>query len=321
MQTRFHCIAVIAAACLSVMAFTGCIKEDTDGCDTGYILRLKVVDAANGQDITATGEVASASLFLYDENRQFLRRIDMTGDEIRQRKGIDVELPRGSKAWISAWGNIHEDMLISGSTPGSMPDESVITIADPEQGYAPGSGNIFFGTKQIGAVTRRAATEEEIVITQKNARMHITVRGLTEESDHDLYYFRIVNNYDGYTLSGSPVHVPYAQVETGVYDRERGLLSGPFNLIHSEDDSQNQEQHPVTVYLYRKPSRSSAPDYRTDQLVASSSEDSGGNPIVLRRAMTTNVLIEIRESGSLGIRIEVTPWNVIYQWERWSFDQ
>ena len=97
---------------------------------------------------------------------------------------------------------------------------------------------------------------------------------------------------------------------TGAF-RDNGDFStdGTFNLVHTDEaDSQADE---VIVNLYERMSARSA-----DRLLASVTEVDGDR-ISLPAGRTLNLLIELNEGGGLSIRMEITPWNEIYQWDIW----
>ena len=145
---------------------------------------------------------------------------------------------------------------------------------------------------------------------RKNARIHITARGLDRNTPEDLYYFTVEIPDDGYDFAGNPISGTAHVRRTGTF-RDNGdfLTDGTFNLVHTdESDSQADE---VIVNLYERMSARSA-----DRLLASVTEVDGDR-ISLPAGRTLNLLIELNEGGGLSIRMEITPWNEIYQWDIW----
>ena len=56
---------------LLILGQTSCIREGLQECEEEYFVTIKVVDALTGEDITASGEVSHADLFVFDADEQY----------------------------------------------------------------------------------------------------------------------------------------------------------------------------------------------------------------------------------------------------------
>ena len=95
--------------------YTSCVREDTGDC-IQYVLDMQAVDS-NGNDLTATGALQKAEVYLFDE-KGFIRKIpaDISSDLIF---GDD----KNKRLTLVVWGNIKEDTLIAPDIPIGTPIE------------------------------------------------------------------------------------------------------------------------------------------------------------------------------------------------------
>ena len=289
----------------------GCIREDRSDCfpvaETRFVV-LKIVDEATGQDITQTGEAGSAVLYLFSQGGRFVDRISGTRERIMKR--APIPLPDGTPGRCRAvvWANAGTGQRFHSPAAGSRIEDRAVSLIEEDDTFHHTPDDLFFGRARLGPTGEAAS--EEITLIRKNARIHITARGLDRNTPEDLYYFTVEIPDDGYDFAGNPISGTAHVRRTGTF-RDNGDFStdGTFNLVHTDEaDSQADE---VIVNLYERMSARSA-----DRLLASVTEVDGDR-ISLPAGRTLNLLIELNEGGGLSIRMEITPWNEIYQWDIW----
>lgn len=225
-------------------------------------------------------------------------------------KRAPIPLPDGTPGRCRAvvWANAGTGQRFHSPAAGSRIEDRAVSLIEEDDTFHHTPDDLFFGRARLGPTGEAAS--EEITLIRKNARIHITARGLDRNTPEDLYYFTVEIPDDGYDFAGNPISGTAHVRRTGTF-RDNGDFStdGTFNLVHTdESDSQADE---VIVNLYERMSARSA-----DRLLASVTEVDGDR-ISLPAGRTLNLLIELNEGGGLSIRMEITPWNEIYQWDIW----
>ncbi|MCD7931466.1 MAG: FimB/Mfa2 family fimbrial subunit [Tannerellaceae bacterium] len=304
-------IVLILAILAGMLGIQSCIREDFSNCfvDEDFLLYVKVVDILNGQDITESGALENACLYIFDQNELLLKIVYISASQIAAREPVVLHKKEAESMFISAWGNLTDKVSISGENgSGKLKDFTLSLLPDKEnKNYDSAPGNLFFGTKQIVS-QGNANSSDEIILTQKNAKLHITIRGL--ENPEDNYYFKIVNSHNGYNFTGFPTSKTSQLKGSGVFNSNSDYVSGqPHLLIHSVPGMQGDDDN-IWVYIYRE---------QTGQNIeiAYTNKDNSGNYIQLISGQTTNVLIELKTNGHLNVFIKTTPWDKIYQWEEY----
>ena len=79
-QINYTCRWLVAAVCASTLLLSGCIQENLAAC---YKLTLKA-ENAKGEDVTPTA-LADASLYVFDENYEYLQTVRMTEGQLSGR--------------------------------------------------------------------------------------------------------------------------------------------------------------------------------------------------------------------------------------------
>ena len=131
---------------------------------------------------------------------------------------------------------------------------------------------------------------EEVTVVRKNARMHITVRGLDDGVPEERYYFTVQAPNDGYDFNGKPMAGTATVRRAGTFGPNGDFATvGTFNMIHT--DTPDDAETGVGVSLYERMTVRSA-----DRLVAAVTTDDDGMPISLPAGQ-----LSLIHSWSVGI--------------------
>lgn len=160
--------------CAMVLVFTGCIKEDMDDCKY-YTVQLKV-ENQNGGDITESGIVSEATLFVFDANNKYLDKVLVNAETIKNRRYIELDYPSSSQLNVVAWGGLS----------GQNQDVTEAQIISDLQVNLQKQGNIanspdslYHGTKTV--ITRASEGQtihQEIVIRKKVGSVQVRTIGI-----------------------------------------------------------------------------------------------------------------------------------------------
>lgn len=302
---RERSIALLALALLA-----GCIREDRAGCppsQAGRSVVLKIVDAATGRDITESGAAGEAELFLFSPDGTFAGRVSVGSEQVVHHVPVPLPGADPGACRISVWANAGEGQLLRIPADGSRIGEAAVSLIGDGDGYHGVPDDLYFGSAQPAPAD--GETPEEVVVVRKNARMHITVRGLDAGLPEERYYLTVRLPDDGYDYEGNPAGGTATIRRSGAFDDRGDLTTGAaFNVIHSGTVAEA-----VTVTLYERAAGRAV----ADRAVIAVTKNDDGLPIALPSGRTSNLLIDLRDGTGVTIRTEITPWNEVYQWEIW----
>ncbi len=296
-------------------ALSACsIKEDFSDCIVDeYLLYVKVMDDIPGTDITETGKINNTYVYLFNTENKIISIYELNASRIASREPIVLYGLDPTGIQVVAWGNMGKQIDLPPTQPGDNLDELQLSLKpDPATpGYNLLPDEIFFGSEPLDFITRsKAIHSQEIVIRPKNARLHITVRGLdvpeTEKENNN--YFRISTPHNGYTFGGMPTNEASALRGKGTFENNGEYVTPEaWQMIHSIHPETPAEDDGIRVEFYRESPGG-------DRLLAGADTDHMGNYITLTSGRTTNILLDTGSNGQLDVRVEVTPWDEIYQW-------
>ena len=274
-----------------------------------YII-LQIVDKAIGKDITETGEAGNAQLYLFSPEGEYAGQFLASSEQIKNHTPILLPTGKLDKYHVAAWANMGTSQHFLLPSENSRIEEQAVFLIKGENEYQQNPDNLFFGYANLAATAE--CSPEKITLVRKNARMHITVRGLDTNTPEDDYYLTIQIPNNGYNFSGKPSDGVTTFRETGKFE-DNGDFSTreTFNLIHTDEEN-TASISGVTVCLYEKSSERS-----TERLLVSTTQDRRGQPLSLPSGQTVNLLIDLREGTNITVYTRITPWDKIYQWTIW----
>ncbi|MCC8018319.1 MAG: FimB/Mfa2 family fimbrial subunit [Rikenellaceae bacterium] len=293
---------------VAVAVLGSCIKDDREDCydPAEFLLYIKAVDTATGQDITSGGDAGEVMVALFDSLGRFVASRVLAADEVTARRPWTITDFDMAGKQVSAWGALGEDVEQS---PPATVQGGFIRLPVDDEGWSAPPGDLFFGLDTIPS-TAQERGRGEVVVTQKNAKLHVTVRGL-RDSDDERYYFVYETPDSGYDFSGRPEGGRCRIRQAGRFNGDRELVSAvPCLLIHSTDPDNAGPGEGAVVRLMER-----APDGDLELAVAQRTET--GGYIALYPGRTTNVLIDLSGSASATVRVEVTGWNETFLWSEW----
>jgi hypothetical protein len=301
-------------------------------------LNLRATDIDSGDDVTDdTERVSDVTLYLFDQEGSLFQVVTVRGEE--RDVDIPIILPgRMTRAVgqqdirVSAWGNTGNFVQILGPIGldidtkflGLEQDDYDDGDGDEDDNYMLSPGETFFGFQTVTIGGEDAATRADadgkvrhsIEMTQKNARLVVTVRGLPEGED-DEYYFRFGGQNEGYDFEGDASEARYYIKEAGSFKGGDFVSDGGLSLVHDPDPDTVDETNCTTIQLY-KDMNEAVTGLDSEAVTGIVDRDSSGEYIALHSGMTTNVLIELGAMVDVAVSIEVTDWDEVYQWSTWG---
>lgn len=297
---------------LLLLIMVSCVREGMTECPIEEsLIYIEVSTKVSGEMIA--DEVSDISLFLFDPDGCFYKRINVPINQIIQGIPIVINDHDITNYYVSAWANIDDNTIVSEMMDGCLLKDQSITLSEDEFGYGSTPSDLFFGFKQLKFVKSESDNvivfKEDILLSRINARVHITARGLSPGNNDDYYFLIEAKNY-GYDLWGKPISKDTRYKQNGIFDLNNSdyLTPEAFNMIHTTNDDQC-----ITINLYKK----GLTRIGSDVLIASATADRDGRLFSLNAGETANILINIDNNGEISFSMKVTSWDDTYMWTQW----
>ncbi len=306
----------------------GCVGEDVTDCPppeqpSKKMVMLRVYDHATQEPITDLTRIKDATFFVFDQNKELLMEANVPGIWLNEPVPILPEDYTGDRVYVSTWANIAVDGWIEplDYNLGDSLGASFLTLPNLVRGdgYLNFPGEQFFGFQEIPLVDGPdgpPVQKDDIVyvdISQVNARLDITVRGLPQGASADDYYFELRNQNIGYNFNGDPVPDSAMIRESGIFNQAGELVSAePYYLVHMTDPTKVDRDNVMWLHFFQK-----APATRAEgdtDLTGAIYHDQSGNYLTLAQGMTSHVLIDFQQNGKFTVQIVILPWDKIHYW-------
>lgn len=287
----FFCIAAALLA-------TGCIREDLDACPPAYKVTLKVLNN-NGEEITAAGDVSRTTLFIFDENNQYLDQIKLDKDFIVNKKNIELNYPGHNKLNILGWGNLSEEKeTVAPLTKGDNISKFQLQLKT-DNAIALHPDSLYQGTQVIYLTGTESNKDQEIAIVPKSSQVSIMTYGLLEEG--------IVTKAEG----GSPDDLQYFLYSAeNVVDYEGNPVEG--EVSYSPDAKFNDENVFTAPYSNTFPFQdvSVALNLKDQEVTSRIDHDDDGRKLTVPPGQQLLIVMRIKD-GKVSVKTKIVPWGYV----------
>lgn len=206
-----------------------------------------VVKAFSGKkDVTTNGDVNGVTLFVFDENYEFVEKKDIDKATVLNRRTIQISAPNTEKITVVAWAGLtnNKEEVSSLNQNNILSDLRVQLKQNNGQVTTPPS-DLFYGQISIDRASMTRSEDSQILsIERKVAELSLTTTGIAKKFDTtegDFYYVirtstSVVNHNGEYSGSDVEYILPAQVNELG------NLIADNIAVLPSAD---------ITIELYR----------------------------------------------------------------------
>ena len=296
-KNKFSLLLVITLLVTGLLS--SCFKDDLTDCPRPFQVTIKALDA-DQNDITESGEVENAILFVFDQNNELVKGFTINEAQIKGRQPINIEIdyPGYESLYFVAWGNVDENIEYSNI-------ENVRNLLDlyvklkSQDGLAISPGDFFRGilTVPVEYGGTENGQSHIVEINRMTSGVTITAKHLKEWNSN---------------LEGEYSFVLHETKD--MYDPD-GVLSGDL-VDYLPSCSLNPDGDLRAPIFYTFPTEAGK-GFKVDilfngKVIYTTSHDSAGQLLIPEIGRTLNIIIDF--SAELSVLCAVTPWNVVYQY-------
>lgn len=296
---------------MSVFLFAGCIKESLNPC---FRLSLRA-ENVKGDDITNLGLVREVSLYIFDENMNYLETRQLDKDFILSRSNIELSgYSADRKLHLVAWGNLGDKTNQSITEPKNLNDLKL--MLNSENGIAQSPDSLYFGSKEVMMADDGVSKEDTVVVRLKTGTITIKTEGVQNlitsqimKSPDDLV-FGMDNTLDTYDAAGIQTGSEVAYRPESIYDSaisewrttgtveagQEGKTGGMQNVFPGEDLTFSVQRGATEVQKVSKILNIETGVEETPSVAA------GGR---------LDIIFSFDADGNLSAKMRVSPWGVV----------
>lgn len=285
---------------------TGCIKEGLDPC---YKLYLRA-ENVRGDDITVLGQVRDVSLYVFDENENYLETRALDKNFITTRQEIVLtNYPADKKLHLVAWGNLGDKTNQQITEPKTLNDLKLMLKSN--DGIAQSPDSLYYGSKVVLATGGGVSQNDTLVVRIKTGTITIKTEGVQNiTKSPDELGFAMDNTLDTYDAAGEQTGSEVSYQPGSMYDvsisewRTTGEVSaetvgkaGGMQNVFPGDD--------LTFTL----SRNGSDLKKVNKLlnVETGLEETPSVPAGGR----LDIIFKFADDGTISARMRVSPWGIV----------
>lgn len=276
--------------------FISCLKEDFEDCPRPFQVTVKALDT-DRNDITESGAVQQIILFVFDENQQVIDVFELTADQVKNRKPVEIkpEYPGHKSYSFVAWGNLDEKVDFSQISTIKQMQDLYVKLKN-QNGIAQTPGDLFYGSINVPVEYggTEYGTSHVVEITRKTASVIITARNLHPGEEASAYSFVLRESHDTYNHNGELGGDMVNYKPTATKDKNGQLVTPIFNVFPTAGGK------PFILDVYRN-----------GELLYSFTKGSDGKEFVPELGRLLNIIIDFRVD--ISVKVVITPWGEVYQ--------
>lgn len=284
----------VALASLTLLT-SGCVREDLDEC---YKLTLKVLNFKE-EDITGAGYMATASLYIFDENLNFLETRKLDREFIQSRQEIVLDNYTADRQLrIVAWSNVNV-LGEKQDVANAKTIEELKVMLKNQDGLAVTPDSLYYGSQLVKTKVGGVAQNTEIIVRPKIGSVTIDTYGLQEELAR-----RGIENVSGcqFTLNNTLSGFDYegTQIGDSVYYKPEGVW----------DESGKEWKTAVMQNACPGTDMSVSISANGVSLGTGYVDSQYNEPIQVKPGEETLLRLSW-EDGTLSVRMTVRPWGTV----------
>ena len=284
-----------------VLSFASCSADD----DANLIIDEKVpleTEApfsvilkaySENNDITAKGDVKSATLYVFDENNDFYNQITVDKDYLLQVKPVEISCPGSDKITVVAWAGLSSESVEASSMNQANIISDLQVSLKQNNGVANSlPGDLFYGQVVITRSATKAAAQT-LKIERKVSSMSILAKGVLKvyDSKEGNYYYKIKRTKSSFNCNGELTGNDIEYIIPATMQDNGNLSTGTFSLLPAEE---------VAVELYKD-----------DVLILSSQKLKNAENVAVNEGEQTNIDFDLSRNN---FSINVSDWGTVIQY-------
>lgn len=297
---------------------TGCIKEELDACKNQK-LTFKV-ENEKGQDITNLALVKDASLYIFDENHNFVEKRKIDLDFILKRQEIELtNYPSNKKLQIVAWGNLGDEVNQTVSEAQTI--EELKLVLKSSDGIAQGTpDSLYFGKKEVTTIDGGVNKPDTISVRLRIATFTIKTIGLENvpkalglKSNDQQFEFGLTNTLDAYDYKGDEAGKNVAYRPEGKEDNREGFEWMSTGNLDQTAPGRRLRGGKQTIFTAEKMALTFSNNGKVIATIDKGEDAETGNivPISFAQGERRDLFIEFAKDGTISLKMKITPWGVV----------
>lgn len=282
--------------------FTACADSSNDEVSTitktieqseiPFSMVLKTINSEN-KDITTDGDVDGAMLFVFNEDNDFVKQINVDKSSILNRTPIKIECPGTNKITVIAWSGISSNQEeISTLSQANIISDLQVSLKQ-NNGIASKPSDLFYGKVTLQKNATKTTGTGELIITRKTSIFNLTTQGLVKYMGNTKgeYFYKIQKTKGILDHNGEVTGDEVGYIIPASFDKKGNLVAKSQTVLSSDQ---------VMISLYKD-----------NNLLFSSEKDQNGQILSSQAGKQSDIIFKY--ANNISTNVLVADWGTIIQ--------
>ena len=259
--------------------------------NTSFSVVLKAY--SDNKDITVKGDVDQTTLFVFDQQGDFYKQINVDRTYLLQAKPIEITCPESKQITVVAWAGISgENETISAMNQANIISDLQVSLKQNNGVAASLPGDLFYGQVTLKSNTSTKSSTETLKIERKVSSISLITKGIIKvlDSKEGNFYYKVKKTKSSFNHNGELTGEDIEYIIPATLNEKGNVVADKTTILPASN---------ITIELYKD-----------DNMILSSENVKNLEKVSVNEGELSELTFDLsRNSGN----IVVTDWGTVIQ--------
>ena len=259
--------------------------------NTSFSVVLKAY--SDNKDITVKGDVDQTTLFVFDQQGDFYKQINVDRTYLLQAKPIEITCPESKQITVVAWAGISgENETISAMNQANIISDLQVSLKQNNGVAASLPGDLFYGQVTLKSNTSTKSSTETLKIERKVSSISLITKGIIKvlDSKEGNFYYKVKKTKSSFNHNGELTGEDIEYIIPATLNEKGNVVADKTTILPASN---------ITIELYKD-----------DNMILSSENVKNLEKVSVNEGEQSEMTFDLsRNSGN----IVVTDWGTVIQ--------
>ena len=267
------------------------IENATSQENSSFSVVLKAY--SDNKDITVKGDVDQTTLFVFDQQGDFYKQINVDRTYLLQAKPIEIACPGSKQITVVAWAGISgENETISAMNQANIISDLQVSLKQNNGVAASLPGDLFYGQVTLKSNTSTKSSSETLKIERKVSSISLITKGIIKvlDSKEGNFYYKVKKTKSSFNHNGELIGEDIEYIIPATLNEKGNVVADNTTVLPASN---------IVVELYKD-----------DNMILSSENVKNLEKVSVNEGELSEMTFDLsRNSGN----IVVTDWGTVIQ--------
>lgn len=259
--------------------------------NTSFSVVLKAY--SDNKDITVKGDVDQTTLFVFDQQGDFYKQINVDRTYLLQAKPIEITCPESKQITVVAWAGISgENETISAMNQANIISDLQVSLKQNNGVAASLPGDLFYGQVTLKSNTSTKSSTETLKIERKVSSISLVTKGIIKvlDSKEGNFYYKVKKTKSSFNHNGELTGEDIEYIIPATLNEKGNVVADKTTILPASN---------ITIELYKD-----------DNMILSSENVKNLEKVSANEGEQSEMTFDLSKNSG---NIVVTDWGTVIQ--------